>query len=128
MRRLTWCFFVVALVCAGCGSDASQAPKAMETGVIGQVYRGPTEPVCVVDDPCVETFAAAFHVYRDDLKILDFHTGPDGRFKLNIGPGEYIIVPDASAPILFPEGQARAVTVPEGAVVTVRLDFDTGIL
>jgi hypothetical protein len=84
--------------------------------------------VCVVDDPCEETFAASFHVYRDGLKVADFKTGSDGKFRLEIGPGEYIIVPYASAPILFPEGQTRAVTVLEGTVVTVRLDFDTGIV
>ena len=128
MERIAWLLSVVALVYAGCGSEGPQAPGPSETGMVGQVYRGPTEPVCVVDDPCEETFAASFHVYRNDLKVVDFETGPDGEFKLELSPGEYIIVPDAGAPILFPEGQTRAVTVPEGTVVTVRLDFDTGIL
>jgi hypothetical protein len=59
---------------------------------------------------------------------VDFQTGADGRFRLEVGPGEYIIVPDASAPILAPESQIKAVAVPEGSVMTVRLDFDTGIL
>ena len=128
MPRITWLFFVVAFVCVGCGSEGPQAPGPPQTGIVGQVYRSPTEPACVVDDPCEETFAATFHVYRDDVKVAEFETGEDGKFRLEIGPGEYIIVPDVSAPILFPEGQARAVRVPEGTVVTVRLDFDTGIV
>jgi len=128
MTRITPLFFLIAIVCCGCGSDGPQAPGLPETGIVGQVYRSPTEPVCVVSDPCEETFAATFHVYRDDVKVAEFKTGDDGRFRLEIDPGEYLIVPDASAPILFPEGQAKAVTVPKGTVVTVRLDFDTGIV
>ena len=127
LQRITLLVFVVMLVCAGCGSAGEQAPGSPETAIVGQVFRSPTQPVCVVNVPCKETFVATFHVYQNDLKIMDFQTGADGKFRLEVGPGNYVIVPDATTPILSPESQAKAITVPEGAVITIELDFDTGI-
>ena len=127
MQRTKWLFLLVAPISLGCGSDVPQAPSPPETGIVGQVYRGPTQPVCVVEDPCEETFAALFHVYRNGAKVADFTTGPDGQFQLALGGGTYTIVPAPGAPLMFPERQTRVVAVPGDAVVTVRLDFDTGI-
>ena len=54
--------------------------------------------------------------------------GPiQGNFTVLLPPDEYTIVPDASAPILFPEQQTKVVTVPEDGFADVTLRFDTGI-
>jgi len=132
MKRISSWLLAGVLACASCQSDNVQAPAAPETGVTGTVYRGPMEPVVHRgDNALAETFAATFHVYRDlgevTEHVADFHTGPDGKFALELEPGEYNIVPDASAPILYPESQVKTLGVPEGRAVTVRLDYDTGI-
>ena len=128
MKRFFCLVLFLALGLIACGSDNSVAPGELKTGIIGKVYRGPTQPVCVAGDTCVEPFAATFHVFFEHIEVMTFQTGTDGNFRLAVVPGDYLIVPDTTAPILSPESQKKTVTVPEGTVVTVRLDFDTGIL
>lgn len=112
-----------------CGSDKenSMAPAEVKASLIGQVFRGPIEPVSVPGNPNAETFAATFHLLSEDVEVLVFRTGSNGNFRLDIAPGDYVVVPDEDAPILFPQTQTKEITVPEGTVLTVRLDFDTGI-
>jgi len=120
------CFVVLtALILIACGSNP-QFPQPEKTRVIGQVFRAPTEPVCVADIPCEAPFAASFHLFRDGVEMLTFQTGESGTFQLEVFPGEYIIEPGEDAPI-WPRDQAKRITVPVETVVTIRLDYDTGI-
>jgi hypothetical protein len=56
-----------------------------------------------------------------------FKTDVNGMFEIVLQSGEYTVVPDASAPILFPEQHTRALIVPEDGFADVVLGFDTGI-
>ena len=48
-------------------------------------------------------------------------------FEVALAPGNYIVVPDESAPILFPSRQQREVAVPQEGFAEVLLRFDTGL-
>ena len=72
-------------------------------------------------------FRAYFHVLDWEREVARFESDEKGRFEVPLGPGEYTIVPDKSAPILFPHQQKKAVTVPEEGFAEVTLRFDTGM-
>jgi len=111
------------LAAVGCGSPT--APTT--TGLIGTVYRGPTAPVCTVNDPCEAAFTARFTVQRGSSRVATFQSDQQGHFEVRLSPGSYVVVPDADAPIISPASQTREVTVGANGLTTVDLHFDTGI-
>lgn len=116
---------LVIFAIGGCAGD-SGAP--LGTGLTGVVLRGPTQPVCQVDDPCEdEPFAATFDVYRGSARITGFRSDTQGAFAVGLSPGSYRVVPRADAPIIDPSGQAKDVEVGAAGLTTVTLSFDTGI-
>jgi hypothetical protein len=99
-----------------------------DTGLRGQVLRGPIQPVCHQGEPCDDApFAATFHVYREERHITTFRSRDDGRFEVALNPGSYTIVPGADAPIIAPESQGQEVEVGTDGITEVTLRFDTGI-
>ena len=109
---------------AGCSPDA----PSPATGLTGIVTRGPITPVCRVDVPCDAPFSATFNVERSGRRVAQFQSDASGQFTVFLGPGGYIIVPNADAPIIVPTVQTKSVIVADrGALTVVRLSFDTGI-
>ena len=115
---------LVALI-AGCSHVAG--PDGPLVRVDGRVVRGPTQPVCQVDVPCDAPFSAGFTVQQDRSVLLHFRSDAKGLFTIALAPGKYLIVPDADAPLIAPEQQAKSITVPRTGAFTVELTFDTGI-
>jgi len=99
-----------------------------DSGIEGQVLRGPMCPVVNEQDPCPDQpFSALFHVFGQQQKeVATFRTHEDGKFRVILIPGDYTIVADESAP-LHPARQAKNVTVLSGTFTKVTLVFDTGI-
>ncbi len=120
---------IVPLLLAGALACSTAPPggEGPDSGIEGLVVRGPTQPVCVVDIPCDEPFAAPFHVRQDGRAIATFTSDAQGRFAIELPPGDYTITPDATAPIIFPTQQVKTVRVKPNTMVRVELDFDTGI-
>ena len=112
------------LMIAGCNSAR---PDAARVHVMGEVVRGPTAPVCQADASCEAPFSAGFSVRQDGRTIVRFQSDTQGVFTIDLPPGNYLVVPDADAPILSPGDQQRSLSVPDAATYTVRLSFDTGI-
>jgi hypothetical protein len=116
-------FLAGALAC----STATPGGDETESGIEGLVTRGPIQPVCVVNVPCDEPFAALFHVTQGSRELATFRSDAQGQFSIELPPGDYTITPDSTAPILFPTQQAKTVRVEPNSKVRVELDFDTGI-
>lgn len=115
----------VAVGVTGCDGDDPVGP---DTGLAGTVVRGPTQPVCRQDDPCEdEPFAALFQVRRAGVIVAQFQSDEAGEFSVALAPGDYIVVPDSTAPILFPEQQSKDVNVGPIGFTEIVLTFDTGI-
>ena len=99
-----------------------------ESGIEGTVLRGPICPVVTDKDPCPDApFRALFHVLDEvGTEVTTFRSDDQGFFRVLLGPGEYSIVADESAP-LFPKRQSQMVTVESNTFTDVTLLFDTGI-
>lgn len=102
---------------------------ANETGIRGQALRGPVHPgPSTVGESDEAPLRTTFLVLNAERKEVGrFESDENGRFKALLTPGEYTIVPDRSAPILFPERQKRKVTVPQDGFADLTLRFDTGM-
>lgn len=122
MRPLTL-LLGLACVTASCNNPAT----FISTGLVGEVVRGPTQPVCVENDPCEAGFAAKFWVMRGGFNVGSFTSDSTGHFEIRLVEGSYVIVPDPSAPILDPTSQTRDVEVQPYTLTLVHLQFDTGI-
>ena len=109
--------------------ELANAVSADATGITGQVLRGPIVPGPEVPGQInEEPFSALFSVLNSENNtVVRFESDDNGNFTVLLLPGEYTIVPDASAPILFPEQQTKLVIVPEDGFADVILMFDTGI-
>ena len=103
--------------------------SADATGITGQVLMGPIVPGPEVPGQINEApFSAPFRVLDSgNNPVAHFASDDNGNFTVVLPPGEYTIVPDESAPILFPEQQTKLVIVPETGFIDVILRFDTGI-
>jgi len=122
MRRLA---LLLGLACASVSCNGPQ--YIIVTGLVGEVVRGPTQPVCVQNDPCEAGFAAKFWVTRSGFGVTSFTSDSTGHFEVRLVEGTYVIVPDTSAPILDPTSQTREVVVAPHTLTLVHLQFDTGI-
>ena len=72
-------------------------------------------------------FRATFHVLSSDKVVAHFESDDKGNFRVVLLPGDYTIVPDASAPFPHARRQRKTVTVPEDGFADVILRFDTGM-
>ncbi len=108
---------------------ADSPVSADETGIRGTVLMGPIRPGPVMAGQSHEApFRASFHVLDVDQEtVAKFKSDDSGYFTVLLPPGEYTVVPDASAPIVRAWHQKKTVTVPEEGFADVTLRFDTGM-
>ena len=109
----------------------SNRPKTEElsSGITGQVLLGPMTPVMrsdkiVPDKP----FQAKIKILDEKREfITEFETDEEGKFRIPLAPGTYIISPVAPQPNLPPHPEEKTVTVEEGKFLETKVLFDTGI-
>lgn len=114
---------VTVLLAFGC--SASSATKS-PSGLTGRVLIGPTCPVERAGQRCQRAFAAQIVVFRrrDHRRVTSFRSGSDGRFRVMLEPGRYVLAAaKAGTPRLAPVDT----TVRTGRFTTLTLVFDTGI-
>lgn len=121
MRLLT---VALASLCLACQAPGGPVP---ETGLVGRVWYGPIQPVCREGEPCDAPLRARFDVEQAGHLVARFESDADGRFEIRLVPGRYVVIPDASAPLMQPTLQRREVVVEPVGLTTVELAFDTGI-
>jgi hypothetical protein len=90
------------------------------------MLRGPTRPVCQVDQACTAPFKSGFNVLHAGQIVARFESDSEGHFLVHLQPGTYTVSPDASAPLLA-RADAHDVTVGPSGLTHVDLEFDTGI-
>ena len=124
---------VLGLALIGCNAPPID-PGATETpasGIRGSVILGPTCPTGSspgANDPvpCLTPYSAQLVVLDAENDVAGRVTSDaDGRFELELPPGEYVITPLGGDP--YPIAQPISVTVPAGEFVEVQINFDTGI-
>ena len=124
---------LLAALAVGCRSgtapDGVQRPGGgvvSSTGLEGTMLRGPTRPVCRVDQPCTAPFKSGFEVLQGGQIIARFESDAEGHFLVHLPPGTYSVSADESAPLLA-RADAHQVTVGPSGLTHVDLEFDTGI-
>jgi len=116
--------FVLSL--AACDSMLLLSPSAPQ-GIDGIVLAGPQCPVETVDNPCPDQpIQAKLTVASMDGDVVtELETELDGRFRVGLEPGGYVLIPRSGTP--FPIAAAQEVKVERGVFTTVTVHFDTGI-
>ena len=112
------------------GCPGAFIPANLDRGISGVVLAGPTCPVQRPDDPACDdqSYAATVVVKTADgrFTVTRFTAGSDGRFRISLFPGTYLLdpLPGASG---FPVSNPRTVVVHSGAFTDLTISYDTGI-
>ena len=102
--------------------------EEITTGMEGIVYRGPISPVVIDGQVNDAPFSTLFHVYNlKNKRIASFSSNAAGEYSIMLAPGNYIIIPEKSAPIISAESQVKEITVNPIGITKIDLYFDTGI-
>jgi hypothetical protein len=121
MRKAVGLGILVTLA-FGCGS----AGGGTATGLRGKVMRGPTQPVCRVNEPCEEPAPGVRLVfYRSGKVVARARTNQKGWYRVTLRPGRYAV--STSNPRVAKNFSPKRATVPKSGVKRQDFDIDTGI-
>jgi hypothetical protein len=97
------------------------AHGASGSGLFGVVTRGPTTPVCAVEQPCTRPAAGALLVFSRGGSTVRVTVRADGSYRVRLAPGLYAARTSS--------GRLEPASVRVRAGTTRRVDFsiDTGI-
>ena len=125
MRFLVLVLALVAAV-AACGA-AAKSP--IDSGVRGRVFIGPLCPVVQEGVPCPDApFDASIRIRRGSGKaVMTVRSGKDGRFRVNLAPGRYVLEPLSPNEGAPPYAAPAAVRVRAHAFTRVTISYDSGI-
>ena len=101
--------------------------KPTDSGVEGQVFIGPTCPVVQVGQDCSDKpYQASLIVNSPNgRKIVQVQTDEQGRFKIPLAPGEYILHPES--PNVMPFAGEQPFVVEAGQFTRIIVNYDSGI-
>jgi len=100
------------------------------TGIEGQVLIGPICPVVQQGKECPDKPYQATLTVLDSSgtrEIVRFQTDTEGRFRLPLAPGNYILHPETAENMTMPFAPEQNITVTEGRFTQVNVDYDSGI-
>ena len=119
-------FAAIVLVLIACGTDELLGPNAAQ-GIEGTVLLGPQCPVQTPGQPCPDLPYEAWINVRTQGGgfVTRIKSGEDGRFRVGLRPGSYVLNPVSRDP--FPFASDSEVEVRKGAFTVVTVRFDTGI-
>lgn len=120
------------IVRAGRGDSGGRMDERgrIESGIEGQAVITPTSPVLRANMPRPDPapFEAALVVVTagEGREVARLKTGSDGRFRVSLPPGQYIVKPLTEGR-RWPRGGEQEVTVTSGKFSQVTITFDSGI-
>ena len=98
---------------------SSKPDNIIDSGIAGQVFIGPMCPVVQVGQECPDQpYQAVFTVNSPKgERIVQVQTDEEGRFKIPLPPGEYILHPES--PNGLPFADEQNIVVKEGEFTQV---------
>jgi hypothetical protein len=102
------------------------APVHHNSGIDGEVILRPVSPVerpGMVNQRPYEALIGV--VDRTGRVVAEVRSDPDGRFRIILEPGTYVLHPESDA--IYPQAPAQTVTVIEDRFTPVRVIYDSGI-
>ena len=114
---------LMILILSTCSIDATPA----DSGIEGQVVIGPMCPVVQEGQECPDQpYQATLTVNSlDGRKIVQVQTDEQGRFKIPLIPGEYILHPESTNGI--PYAAEQTIIVEADKFTQVIVNYDSGI-
>ena len=108
-------------------STCSTKPKATDSGIEGQVFIGPMCPVVQVGQECPDQpYQAILTVNSlEGERIAQIQTDAEGRFRIPLQPGEYILHPESQN--VLPFAKEQTILVEDGVFTQVIVNYDSGI-
>lgn len=105
----------------------SPQPTPTDSGIEGQVFIGPVCPVVQIGQECPDQpyQAGLTMLSPDGREIVRIQTDEQGRFKIPLEPGEYILRPES--PNVLPFAGEQPFLVESGAFTQVIVKYDSGI-
>lgn len=118
---------MVLLVAVVLGAGCARAGAGGDSGIEGRVLLGPQCPVVSEATPCPDEPVATEVVVmtRDGEEVARGRSGEDGRFRIALEPGSYVVQAVVAGNALF--AKPVDVTVTAGEFVSVIVPLDTGI-
>jgi hypothetical protein len=115
---LFWALFLTA---------CNPTPAPTDSGIKGQVLIGPMCPVMQVGTECPDLpYQATLTVLKpNSQEVTRFETDEDGRFRVALPPGEYILHPES--PNVMPFAGEQTFTVFPGEFTQITVHYDSGI-
>ena len=114
---------ILILLLATCSTQ----PASSDSGVEGQVFIGPVCPVVQEGQECPDQpYQATLTVNNSNgREIVKVQTDEQGRFKIPLEPGEYILHPES--PNALPFAVEQTFMVEAGRFTQVIVAYDSGI-
>ena len=102
-------------------------PAPRESGIEGQVLLGPMCPVAQPGQGCPnQPYQATLRVNSPSGgTLVQFQTDGQGRFRIPLAPGEYILHPESPSGIPFAADQI--IVVGTGQYTQIIVNYDSGI-
>jgi hypothetical protein len=127
VKRFRTLLVPLLLVPASCGKISFPTEGSADSGIEGIVLLGPTCPVQTVEHPCPDRPLAADIVVStsDGKEVASVRSGPDGKFRIGLRPGGYVLTVSKPKGIQF--AKPLSVTVPPRGFVHVTVSVDSGI-
>ncbi|MFN0074039.1 MAG: carboxypeptidase-like regulatory domain-containing protein [Chloroflexota bacterium] len=119
--------FLLVAACQS-ASDEPGAPPPMESGIEGIVTISPVRPgpIRAGDSTTEQPYQATLTLLTPDgLVVAQIQSGLDGRFRIVLPPGEYILRPES--PGRLPRSVEQPVRVIEGQFTSVNVSYDSGL-
>jgi hypothetical protein len=115
---------VLILVLATC---TIYSPTPRGSGIEGQVLLGPMCPVVQEGQACPDQpYQATLTVTsRNGVQVAQFQSDEQGRFRVSLVPGEYVLHPESPNGIPFAVDQSF--TVETGRYTQITVLYDSGI-
>ena len=113
---------MIALAGSGCGD--AQTP---DSGILGTVTIGPLNPVSQPGQIDSKPYSATIDIRTipEGELIATVISDEQGKFRVALEPGTYLVEPQSNGQLPFAETQEVAVS--EGRFVEVKIDYDSGI-
>jgi len=122
-------FIGLGLLAGWLTPSAIQAAGHPHSGVIGQVFIGPTCPNIPPGLNCPDRpFQTSITVYSHAGRFITrFTTDAEGQFEVALKPGRYVLVPDGAGSLRPPYVAAVEVVVEKKEFTPVIIGYDSGL-
>jgi hypothetical protein len=98
----------------------------MNSGIAGEVILRPVSPVERPGMINQRPYEAVIGVKNGAGRIIaEVRSDPDGRFRIVLEPGTYVLQPES--PAIYPHAPAQTVTVTRDHFTPVHIVYDSGI-